>query len=129
MRRLLMGGLSPRRNVASAAWLRAGRAIADRKNIGIASGLKSRGDDELAYPVRLEAVQTTKNVGALHSGGPDHKFGRNEAAIGKLDTVCTNLSRFVLISTWRLFNSCVVASDIRGGSGGKTRSAASIRVM
>src|SRR6202022_3092125 len=53
MRRLLMGGLSPRWNVASAAWLRAGRAIADRKNVGIASSLKSRGNDELAYPVGL----------------------------------------------------------------------------
>ena len=48
MRCLLMGGLSPRREVASAAWLGAGRAIADRKNIGIESGLKSRRDGKLA---------------------------------------------------------------------------------
>ena len=68
MRRLLMGGLSTWWDVASAAWLRAGRAITNRKNIGIASGLKSLGDDELAYPVGLETVQTTENVGALHSG-------------------------------------------------------------
>jgi hypothetical protein len=94
MRRLLMGGLSPWRDVASDAWLRAGRAIADRKNVEIASGLKSRGNDELAYLVGLEAVQMAENVWALHSGGPDHKFGRNEPAIGKLYTVCTNLSHF-----------------------------------
>ena len=89
-----MGGLSPWWDVASAAWLRAGHAIADRKNIGIASCLKSLGDDELAYPVGLEAVQTAENVGALHAGAPDHKFGRNKAAIGKLYTVCANLSHF-----------------------------------
>ena len=35
-----------------------------------------------------------ENVGALHPGGPDHKFGRNEAPIGKLYAVCANLSRF-----------------------------------
>ena len=89
-----MGGLSPRRDVASAAWLGAGRAIADRKNIGIESGLKSRRDGKLAYRVGLEAVQMAEDVGALHPGGPDHKFGRNEAAIGKLYAVCANLSRF-----------------------------------
>jgi len=54
MRRLLMGGLSPWRDVTNAAWLRAGRAIADRKNVGIASSPKSRGNDELANPVGLE---------------------------------------------------------------------------
>jgi len=90
----LMGGLSPRRDVASAAWLGACRAIAYRKNIGIESGLKSRRDDELAYQVGLEAAQMAENVGALHSGGPDHKFGRNEGAIGKLYAVCANLGRF-----------------------------------
>jgi hypothetical protein len=94
MRRLLMGGLSPWWDVTSAAWLRAGRAIADRKNVGIASSLKSRGNDELAYPVGLETVQSAENVGALHAGAPDHKFGRNEAAIGKLYTVCADLSHF-----------------------------------
>ncbi len=92
MRRLLMGGLSPRRDVASAARQRTGRAITDRKDIGIARGLKSLGDDELAYPIGLEAVQMAENVGALHSSGPDHKFGRNETAIGKLYTVCANFS-------------------------------------
>ena len=94
MRRLLMGGLSPRWDVASAARLRAGGAVADRKNVGVASSLKGRGNDELAYLVGLEAVQMAENVWALHSGGPDHKFGRNEPAIGKPYTVCTNLSRF-----------------------------------
>jgi len=34
-----------------------------------------------------------ENVGPS-LGGPDHKFGRNEGAIGKLYAVCANLGRF-----------------------------------
>ena len=94
MRRLLMGGLSPGRDVARAPRLRASRAIADRKNIRIARGLKCGGNDKLAYPVGLETIQTAQNVRGFHSSGPDHKLGMDEAAIGQLNTIRANFGHF-----------------------------------
>ena len=92
MCRFLMSGLGAWRHITRAVCLRTGRTITDCKNIGIASCLKSLRDNEFADSVGLEPIQMTKNVRALHAGGPDHKFGRNEAAIRKLYTVCANLS-------------------------------------
>ena len=84
-----MGRLSPRWDVASATWLRAGRAIADRKNVGIASSPKGRGNDELAYPVGLETVQSAENVGALHAGGGEQGAPGSKDSSGIRDTTRT----------------------------------------
>ena len=71
MRSLLVGGLGARRHGSVEPFARNGRAIADRKDVGIAGRPQRRFGNELIGAVDLEPVEICQDVRPLHARRPD----------------------------------------------------------
>ena len=87
-----MGGLRSRRDNLRRVGAGTGRAIADRKDAVVQSGLQRGAHGKLVDAVCLEPGDIAQEVGRLHARGPDHEFGRNELAVGESYAVLEHLS-------------------------------------
>src|SRR5215207_4568964 len=91
MARVLVRGLSSRRNGPVVARIDQESAVPDGEYVKIARRLKRRGQDELIVSARLKTIEILQEIRCLHPSSPDYKFRRDEISIRQADPIRPDL--------------------------------------